>query len=356
MTVDNNVTKVLIWGNKMKISGVMLLALGLLAGGMMGQGTAEASQSNTAYVVKTARTKAYHFKKTMTYTGRLKNTKALYVKVKRVRYRKQTYLGLKRIVNQSKLKNIGNVAPLPVPKNLIPLIYVRQSSVKKVKTVLSQRRVKKTAYTLQNTKHNFWQSPIDTRAENNEVRFARDHVTQTLYVTETMTTRHGHYAKVQTAAGKSLGWIYQAALQKGSYVKPMTLLLKGNQLDQYYWTNNDYGDFKIASLSEQGTLKTLMIQNTNGTATVLHLNDGKLTYSQLPLNRKLTAEKTLTTNYHYGNVTKVRYLAKQQVIRLSITLASLEHYEGESFDGDVKVKIGTGSPFEIQEPVLSWIA
>lgn len=189
--------------------------------------------------------------------------------------------------------------------------YVPRTAVKRVNTVVSQRKLKKTAYRLEGNKHNFWDHPYGTRHQTGQYYLGEDYEFQTLYVIGEMKTRfHGTYDQVVTKKGKKLGWIYHKALVKGNYQDPVAYLTEHTNLVKRVWVNPRQPRIKVATLSDQQRLKTIIVQNENDTAIVINVNADSInldTYYLLKHNRSRTALKTVVLDKHVYSSNFYRY-------------------------------------------------
>ncbi|MFC6207607.1 GW dipeptide domain-containing protein [Levilactobacillus tongjiangensis] len=189
-------------------------------------------------------------------------TKNLYFKKREMTHHGVKYIGLQRqSVDWAFTKGHARRKPSRT-------FYVRRSAVKKVKTVLAQTSIKKTPVNLKSSQYNFWTYPRGTRQSVKEQYRGSTYRFRTLYATEKMHTRlHGTFIKVQTASGKKLGWIYQGAVLSGRYLDPVAYLTRNTQLTKRVWVNKKKPRIKVASLSQDNQLKTLIVQAEDNSAT-----------------------------------------------------------------------------------------
>jgi hypothetical protein len=228
------------------------------------------------------------------------HTKDLYFKNRETTHRGVKYIGLQRqVVGWTFTKGHAR-------RKTFRTFYVRRSAVKKVKTVLAQTSIKKTPVNLKSSQYNFWTYPRGTRQSVKEQYRGSTYRFRTLYATEKMHTRlHGTFIKVQTASGKKLGWIYQGAVLSGRYLDPVAYLTRNTQLTKRVWVNKKKPRIKVASLSQDNQLKTLIVQAEDNSATVITIDPVRDTYYVLRSNRTRTEVKK-TSNKMY-NDTFYRY-------------------------------------------------
>lgn len=155
-----------------------------------------------------------------------------------------------------------------------------------------------------------------------------------MYVVARATTRHGNrFYRVVTKRGHRLGWIKQRALTKGKYVSPITYLTKDSA-----WTKRvrqlSHSHIEVATLSQAGNLRRVIIQNNDGTAVVINVNGGPNTYYLLRADRTKTAVKEYKNELGHGSLTQTDYFSKTQRLMLTFDTSQDGVSEGGSIEID----------------------
>lgn len=267
--------------------------------------SAQAKSQTYGYVLNSGKVSMYTVKSSMWSATKHKNhsTQTIYFKHGELTHRGVRYIGLQR---QAVTWTFTNGQAKPKQRKTV---YVRQRSVKRVKAVLTQAKVKRTPVTLKSNRYNFWNQPRGTQQKVREQHRGFNYRFRTLYVTEKMQTRlHGTFMKVVTPTGKKLGWIYAGALTAGKYEDPIAFLTHGSKLTKNVWVNPKKPRIKVAALSQDNELKTLIVQGENNEATVINVNTIHDTYFVLRSNRtqstlRYTSDKMYNENfYKYGYI------------------------------------------------------
>lgn len=245
------------------------------------------SNRGIGYVFKSQSTKMYSYPRVLhaysKYLGRVGKPGSVYFGVKTVRFKGTNYVKVVRPITE----RLDGSRPVGYRSG-----YVPRSAVKRVKLVSSQSKLAKKAYWLKTSGYNFWAHPYGTVQDNCEVRDSASQAAKTLYAVGQVKTREKRtYVKVQTKAGKQLGWINRKALEMGPYLDPTSYLTRQTSLNKTTWINPQDSRVKVTSLTTKHELKKLILQSSDGTAIVVSFNGGPNTYFKMKRNRARTSEK-----------------------------------------------------------------
>lgn len=298
-----------------KRSGFITTLIALIAFLFVSMITVSANANNTyGYVFKNKATRVYSYPRAMhvrsEYMGHAGNTKTVCFAIKTIQADGVTYIKLAWPTT----RRLNGSYPVNYRVG-----YVRRSTVKRVNLVLSQRKLSPKAYWLKDTKYNFWAHAYGTVQKNREIRAGRSELSRTLYVVSQITTREKRvYFKVQSKAGKQLGWINREALGKGPYMDQTSYLTQKTSLAKTTWVNPKDSCVKVTSLTAKHHLRKLIIQSNDGTAVVVLFNDGPNTYFKIKRNRLLTKEKEFNTNISSKNLAYLNFNTQTGQITMRI--------------------------------------
>lgn len=289
---------------------IVIVAASLLTPGIVASAH---SSSNSGYLFKNKATKMYSYPRTLhahaKYLGRVGTTKTVYFAVGSVHAKGINYVKLAWPVTE---RLDGSQVLYSIPSG-----YVRRSSVKRVKLLLTQAKSAPKPYWLKTTAYNFWAHPYGTVQHNLEIRASAEQSAKTLYVVgQAKTWEKRTYLKVQTKAGKQLGWINRKALGAGPYQDPTRYLTRGTSLTKTTWVNPQDSRVKVTSLVTKHELKKLIIQNSDGTAVVVLWNGGPNTYFQMESNHVRTKQREFNSYVQSKNLDNMNFDSQAGQIRL----------------------------------------
>lgn len=354
---------------KSKWMGIILL--GVFTGLLIGLSVSESAKASTTdgYVFKTTGVKKYSFPRALNsnsrYLGKAKSRHTIYFYVKQVKARGTVYFGLRRATNQTLYRQLGSVPGRPIPysatKRKAKLFYVPQSTVRRIHTQGKVQRVTRSPYYLVNTKHNFWTFAPGTQVANREIHFADNYNHQTLYVTGRVKTRqHGIYYRVETARGKHLSWIYAKALHVGKYQTQVHFFNARTKLDKAEWIGWNQGitnvAIRVATYSQSGVVKQILVQNDNNTAVLFTVISGKVWFQKVSTAHLTDAMKPLSAKLSYGNLSKVKLNARSQRLNFDLSYISKDELGGWSTTIGVKLSQTNENPIVMPDRTFSWEA
>jgi len=285
------------------------------------------SNANAATRVKTSESQGYVFKsgKTKLWSsprmanakliGLSGNKKSVYFISKVVREHHKTFVRLGP-THMYWLKNKGMITRK---------FYVLRSSIRKIKTVKSKKRLNKLRFWVEDSKYSFWETPIGAKEKNFEQDFGKEYIDKNVYGTEQVKMYSGKvYVKAKDSKGKVIGWINKRSLKKGAYQDPVAYITSQQSYIENEWVDPKDSNIKVPPLIKGDELRKLVIQNKDKSATVIEFNGGPNTYYYMAANHKQTLRK------EYQEPLKSKNLAKMDfsplTAKTSITVQYVDEY------------------------------
>ncbi|MBS1005125.1 hypothetical protein JK163_02180 [Levilactobacillus brevis] len=235
---------------------VMLTLTMLVVGVNLATATAAAKTTKPVY--------GYVFK---SHKGRAKQA-PIYFKEGQIIRHGRTYIEL-CAANYQWLQEVGVNGTRPDTERT--LFYARRSSVKRVKAIVAQRKYARSAYHVSRPSANFWDHPNGTVDLSLEQARGKDYTNQTVYV-----------------------------VARTKRVRQLS-----------------HSHIEVATLSQAGNLRRVIIQNNDDTAVVINVNVGPNTYYFLRADRTKTAVKEYKNELGYGSLTQTDYSPETQRLMLT---------------------------------------